>query len=173
MTETPNLKILSEKKATSRRELKCYVDSWIGPISACPPPRVDSRSCVYIFAIPGFEPVKIGSTAHPIQRQYQLRIRPPTSPINAPSICRDGYFVHLEPCYNSSIAFKAEKLSHRLLATEAWPARSRHAATQTRIEWFGVTFDIAVKTVMAAVANVSNDIPPIEDADLIALITTL
>lgn len=173
MNSTLDLKLLSEKRTISRRDLKCYVDSWTEPISACPPPPGDSRACVYVFSVPGYEPVKIGSTIHPISRRYALRTTPPTAPAWAPNDCRSGDFTHLEPCSSRSMARRAERISQRILSTHAWPSRSKHRSSQSKIEWFGVSNDLAARVVMAAAAIAAGEFPDLNENELLTVITNL
>lgn len=145
MNLTLDLKRLSETKMISRRDLKCYVDSWTGPLSG-EARDAPSKPCIYAFLAPESGFVKIGSTARPVARLYHLR-NAPTSPY-WPIDANLGRFEHLEPLPSLPVARTAERLCHRVLAFSRLPTRSQHA---NRNEWYDVEPLTAVRaTILAA-----------------------
>lgn len=145
MNLTLDLKRLSETKMISRRDLKCYVDSWIGPLSGEAKDAPD-KPCAYAFAAAESGLIKIGSTCHPIRRLYQLRYT--ITSRYAPDDAIKGRYVHLEPLDSAAHARAAERLAHRML--ERWRVAAFGATRRNRNEWYDIDPTVAARGVMLA-----------------------
>lgn len=145
MNLTLDLRHLSETKTISRRDLKCYVDSWIGPMSG-EAKDAPGKPCAYAFAASDSGLVKIGSTCHPIRRLYQLRYT--ITSRYAPDDAFNGRYAHLEPVATEDHARAAERLAHRML--ERWRVAAFGATRRNRNEWYDIDPTIAARGVMLA-----------------------
>lgn len=150
MTSTSASLSFAEMKATSRQELRCYVDSWSGPVSGSD--RHENKPCVYAFRAPSTTLVKVGHTSKPIHRLYQLRLG--TCPAFAPLDSEDGYFLYLEPCRTKRESMRAEQLAHRILAPHRMRTRLEGGWQQFKVEWFKAEDEQVVKAIQLAVAAV-------------------
>lgn len=146
MILTDSLRRLSNAKMTFRRDLKCYVDSWPGPLTGGKGCERDNP-CVYAFLTPETEKVKIGSTSLPIRRLYQIRytVSSPYSPADSSM----GSYVLVEPCPLLKLR-DAERVTHAILSPWRVPSLGRRKHNGN--EWYDVDRLIAERAVMLAVA---------------------
>lgn len=149
-------------KETCRLELKCYVDSWNGPISGSG--GEESRPCIYAFKTPDGL-TKIGSTRRPVSRLYQLRVGPSTS--YSPPKSQLGRYLHLEPAKTEGVARRAERLAHRILTPFRY---CRDGRANWNVEWYEVEDILATRALKIATAIVEGEFANMELAEIRQLI---
>lgn len=133
----------AEMKKTSRHELKCYVDSWSGPVSASG--IRENKPCAYLFLAPVSGLIKVGSTTSPIKRQYQLRVGNQSD--YAPEDSIRGHYLYLEPLADRVLARRTETIAHRVLAPmRLWTGKSAESAShRAKVEWYRVNESVATR----------------------------
>lgn len=151
MQQTPSWKTSFERKETSRHDLKCYVDSWTGPLSGEAKGSLP-KPCIYAFEVPETGLIKIGSTSKPIGRLYQLK-NIPTSRY-APADTSTGNYIHLEPCGFIDEARTAERLCHRII--EVWRVPSQGRTRRNRNEWYEIEPEVAIRALKLAAFYAEN-----------------
>ena len=157
----------ADMKATCRRELRCYVDSWSGPVTGFG--HQEDRPCVYAFATPDDGPVKIGSTARPIARLWQLRFG--AAPSYAPEGRTDGRYYHLEPCRTKRECLMSERLAQNILASHRMRFKTVKDNRHFKVEWFDAPLLLIRRTIQLAVVVVEGEIHDPNTDELLQMLT--
>lgn len=109
---------------------------------------VDGKPCIYVFAVPNSSLLKIGSTAQPRKRLYQLRWG--NRPDYAPENCHQGDFIAVVPLPSPKKAMSAERACQSALSKFRVRAKGRSGRALWHAEWFEIDVRAAVDALRAA-----------------------
>ena len=147
-----SLRTLESLNATSRHELRCFADSWTEHILGRPLSRSDREwPCVYTFAIPGLDLVKVGSTIHPWKRRLEIRTHCRVKFGWDHEVCGHGDIDWLEPMASIAMARKVEDRVLTMLRPHSCTLLG--SAKRRPVDWFHVSRETAAGATVAAWAT--------------------